>query len=615
MTSAISGLVLILLHCNAAMPGSKRYNKLYEQALFQIEERDQLIALQNEQLTSCAWQLDELRQLSVAQQDALMEKGLVISQQADQLRLQEQLLQGQSEQLHRQQLALQQQAEDLARQHKELSRLDQISHELRMLKRQVMGRKSERHHPAEDQQGHGIENQQLSLELAVDAYGICRISDRKVVVEHIRVRKETMPAKRGGRHDFPDGLEEEIIVLDVPGKPAGARLLRYEEQRQLACNPLRWYVRVIRRPVYLTSEDGLDFKQLIAPLPSHPIARCKFDVSILVMLVIQKYRYHLPIWRQQQLFKQYGVSISYSTLVHLVGRVCDILEPLWHLLLKEITSSGLVHCDETRYKVLDSSKKKGKKSHLGWIWAVMNPVQRICCFLYQSGRGKKDIGPVLRGYKGFLMTDGYGAYTKYGRQPGIIHQQCLAHTRRYFVQALESDAGRATFALENFFGPLYAIESSCKDLQLDYDAITEERLSKSLPILQAFRGWLDTEGPRTTPRSPIHQAIYYALQHFDGLLHYTADGMLEADNNCLEAQIRPIALGRHNHLFAGSHRSGQRDAILYTFMATCKLQGIDPAEWMDDVLRRIGSTPEESRINLLPQFWVPAASPLAARSA
>jgi transposase len=600
------------------MPVVKRYKSLYEQALLRCADQDRLIDKLQERLTACNWQMERMQQLITDQQEALEAKEADNRQQAERIVLQERLLADQSEKLTQQSTLLEQQSgrlsrqqEQLDRQHKELVKLEEIRHELRLLKRQVMGRKSEqRHRPEQDEQGNAIRDPQLSLELAVDAYGICRITDRRLVAEHIRINKETTPKKRGGRHAFPEGLEEEIVLLDVADKPAGARLLRYEEQRQLACDPLRWYIKVIRRPVYLATEDELDFKYLIAPLPAHPIERCKFDVSILVMLVIQKYRYHLPVWRQQQLFKQYGIVLPYTTLVHLVSRVCDVLEPLWHLLLKEITSSRLVHSDETRYKVLDNTKKKGKKSHLGWIWAVMNPVQRTCCFLYQPGRGKKDIRHVLQGYKGFLMTDGYGVYTKYGRQPGITHQQCLAHTRRYFVQALENDAARAGYALENFFGPLYGIERSCKDQQLDYDAITQRRQSGSLPLLQDFREWLQTELPKTTPRTPIHKAIGYALQHFDGLLHYTMDGMLEPDNNCLEGQIRPITLGRHNHLFAGSHRGGQRDAMLYSFMATCKLHQIDPAKWLDDVLRRIGNTPEENRISLLPQNWQPAAPAL-----
>jgi hypothetical protein len=264
-----------------------------------------------------------------------------------------------------------------------------------------------------------------------------------------------------------------------------------------------------------------------------------------------------------------------------------------------------MHVDETTFRVLDNTKKKGKKSHIGWMWSMMNPVQRMACFMYQRGRGKKDIGSVLQGYKGYLMTDAYGAYTKYGKQAGVTHQQCLSHSRRYFMYALENDADRASYALDHFFGPLYDIEQECKVLQLDYDSITEKRQSESLPILKEFREWLTAELPKTIARTPIYKAIAYALNHFEALVKYTIDGMLQIDNNLLEGQIRAIAVGRSNFLFAGSHRGGELAAIIYSFITTCKLQKIDPSKWLDDVLRRIVDQPDEKLIELLPQFWKP----------
>lgn len=261
--------------------------------------------------------------------------------------------------------------------------------------------------------------------------------------------------------------------------------------------------------------------------------------------------------------------------------------------------------DETRYRVLDNSKKQGKKSHVGWMWALMNPMQGIVGFLYQKGRGKKDIRAVLQGYKGFLMTDAYGAYTKFGKQPGVTHQHCLSHARRYFVYALANDAVRAGYALDQFFSPLYGIEQECKRSNMDYDAITARRQAEALPVLQALREWLITELPKTIPRTPIHKAISYALNNYSGLINYTGDGMLPIDNNQLEGQVRSIALGRNNHMFAGSHRGGELAAIMYSFMATCKLQKIDPAKWLDDVLRRIPDQPDDKLLELLPQYWKP----------
>ena len=133
--------------------------------------------------------------------------------------------------------------------------------------------------------------------------------------------------------------------MDTPDKPANARCIGHVDQRLLACDPMRWYIKVNRRLVYMVprDEDNLNHKQLIAPLPAHPIAKCKVDISILVLLTIEKFLYHLPVWRQQQRLRQYDIALPYSTLCYRVNRTCEALEPLWHQLLKEIIQSGLVH--------------------------------------------------------------------------------------------------------------------------------------------------------------------------------------------------------------------------------------------------------------------------------
>jgi hypothetical protein len=161
---------------------------------------------------------------------------------------------------------------------------------------------------------------------------------------------------------------------------------------------------------------------------------------------------------------------------------------------------------------------------------------------------------------------------------------------------------------------LYDIEEECKLLQLDFDGITEKRQSESWPLLQALRQWLEATLPQTTGRTPIYKAINYALKNYKGLVQYVNDGMLPIDNNQLEGQIRAIALGRNSHLFAGSHRGGELAAIIYSFMATCKLQKIDPSKWLDDVLHRIPDQPEDKLFELLPQFWKPRLT-LNAKSA
>ena len=595
------------------MKARKDYKALYHSCSKQSAGKDRLIVLLQQQLMQLSDERRILNTVIADQQARLADQNARINEQQSVIELQSRTIAGQEEKLLQQQAIIHQQDTligDLQKQadknKRELLRLDSLRYEMTTLKKWVYGIKSEKRYPSAIP-GQTKPGDQLVLNMEVDSWGVCQIKDRRNVPQHLRVIKSVTPKKPGGRDDFPDGLPEEIIVLDAPEKPSGARCVGHVDQRQLACDPMRWYIKVTRRLVYLApvDEDRLNYKQLIAPLPPHPIDKCKMDISILVMLTVEKFLYHMPLWRQQQRLRRYGIDLAYSTLCSLVNRTCASLEPLWHLLLKEITSSGLINIDETRYRVLDNTKKKGKKSHIGWMWASLNPVQRIVCFAYQKGRGKKDIRSVLQGYKGYLMTDAYGVYTKYGRQPGVTHQHCLSHARRYFLYALENDRARAVYALDHFFGPLYAIEEQCKVLQLDYDGITEKRQTESLPVLQALRQWLEATLPQTVPKTPIYKAINYALQNYKGLTQYVNDGMLPIDNNQLEGQIRAIALGRHAHLFAGSHRGGELAAIIYSFMATCKLQSIDPSKWLGDVLHRIPGQPQDKLIELLPQFWKP----------
>ena len=585
------------------------YKALYDASQKQREliiiQQEQLLLLQEERETRDAI-LFEQNQLICQQHQLLAQKDeqlaasqQVILQQVEQLTQYDCLIKNQNQELQSQQ-------QQLTKQHKQINSLLRNHHELKSIKKWIYGIRSEKR-PSINTTDKPTETVvQGTLGFEVDQYGVCNISSRKIIAAHVRSTVIITPKTRGGRHDLPKGLEEEIITLDVHPLPAGANLIRVDEQRQLACSPLRWYVKVTRRPIYIVaSEDGLYAKKVSAPLPVHPIPRCKVDISILIMLLTDKYLYHLPVCRQWTRFKQYGVDLPYSTLSYYVNRTCEVLRPLWELLYLEVVRSGIIHIDESTYKVLDDTKKKGKKSHLGWMWAMLSPIQRIACFQYQPGRGQKDIADVLTGYKGYLMTDAYGVYKKYGKQSGVIHQKCLAHIRRYFMRALDSDRQRANYALDNFFGPLYKLEAQCKVADMDYDEIRQLRQEKAIPILHSLRLWLDQQLLLTIPGTPIHQAIKYALSNFEGIMVYTTEGFLQIDNNILEAQIRPIALGRHNFLFAGSHNGAEHAAIIYSLLATCRLQSINPIHYLDDVLRRIKDQSRHKYIELLPQNWKP----------
>ena len=550
------------------------YKALYEQSLRHSKEQEKTIALLKNDVTKSVQEQQYLGQVVNSQQQALLTKEALIESQQNVIASHEQTIHSQAVKISQQervitsldQLVLQQQKE-LEQNKKDLFKLSLIKYELRLLKKLIHGRRSEKHYPSADTTEKNTKAvKQLSLNMEVDALAIRCIKNSKLIGEHLRLTTEIIEKKpHPGRHGLPHGLEEEVIIMDVHDKPAGAIFLRYEDTRQLACTDMRFYIKVLRRCIYMApfTEEGT-FKQLIAPLPAHPIAKCKADISILVKLIIGKFIYHLPTWRQQQRFKHYGIELKYNTLCNWINRIADLLEPLYTILLKELTISGYLMMDETTYRVLDNEKVKGKKSHIGYLWTCSNPIQRILAFSYQRGRGKKEVAHLLKGYRGYLQTDGYGGYTTYGKQAGVIHLQCMAHARRYFAESRSHDLKRSDYALEHFFAPLYQVERQCKALGLTYDQITEKRQQQSMPVLDTFYTWLQEELPKVIAGTPIHKAIAYALNRFNELRIYVTDGMLEIDNNFTERQIRTITLGRKNYLFAVRHERylNNSDALL-----------------------------------------------------
>ncbi|MGZ3890620.1 MAG: IS66 family transposase [Mucilaginibacter sp.] len=259
------------------------------------------------------------------QGEALREQAAQTRQQQVTLDQQHRTIADQEEKLSQQQTIIQQQSSLIARQQQELERnkkdllqLDRLRYEMATLKKWVYGIKSEkRHQPTSLSKASAGDQLQLSME--VDSWGVCKVSSRRKIQEHLRVVKTTEPKKPSGRHDFPQGLPEEITILDVVDIAKGACCVGHVDRRQLACDPMRWYIKVTRRLVYLApvDEDRLHYKQLMASLPAHPIDKCKMDISILVMLTIEKFLYHMPVWRQQGRQRQYGIDLPYSTLCSL----------------------------------------------------------------------------------------------------------------------------------------------------------------------------------------------------------------------------------------------------------------------------------------------------------
>jgi hypothetical protein len=209
---------------------------------------------------------------------------------------------------------------------------------------------------------------------------------------------------------------------------------------------------------------------------------------------------------------------------------------------------------------------------------------------------------MLQDFKGYLQTDGYVVYDMFKKQEDITVLHCMAHARRMFFEAQDNDKATAQYALEQI-GKLYAIERKAKEEELTADEILGVRQEESLPILTSLQQWMTEAYIKALPKSAIGKALGYSLQRWKELVTYTSDGNLNIDNNPVENSIRPVALGRKNYLFAGSHEAAKRSAMLYSLMGTCKMHGINPFIYLKDVLKRIGSHPINQIEMLLPQNW------------
>ena len=273
---------------------------------------------------------------------------------------------------------------------------------------------------------------------------------------------------------------------------------------------------------------------------------------------------------------------------------------MFEALKAEVLKSNYLHADETPIKVLDKDKKDS--THRGYYWVYQNSIDKIVFFDYQEGRGREGPTEILQNFKGYLQTDGYVAYDVFDKKENITQLHCMAHARRMFNDALDNDKSVAEHAMQEL-QKLYAIERNCREQNLSFDAIKAVRQEQSVPVLNALGNWMKDEYVKEIPKSSIGKALGYSIERWEKLSRYTEDGMLNIDNNPVENSIRPVALGRKNYLFAGSHEAAKRSGMLYSLLGTCKMHGIEPYSWLKDVLHRIADHPINKISELLPHRW------------
>lgn len=475
-------------------------------------------------------------------------------------------------------------------------KLQQLKHELQQLKKMIFGSRQEKFIPAETQTA------QLALDITVPAIATPMInSSRKI--EYIRTNTVDAPAVHPGRTKLPEHLRREDIILEPDHVPAGSKKIGQVETEQLECVPAELYVKRYIRPKYLLpSADATESNIIIADLPAQPIDKCIAGPGLLSQLVIDKYVDHLPLHRQMQRFERAGVKLPYSTISDWVAATSKLITPLYDLLVKQTLAATYLQADETPCPVLDKDKKG--KTYRGYYWIYQDCINRLVVFDYQEGRNKDGPSAMLENFKGILQTDGYGVYDDIAEKSGITSIHCMAHARRYFIEAMDSDHVRAEYALD-LIQQLYIIEKNCTARKLTVAERTTVRTEQALLILQLTGDWMKNQYQQVLPQSPIGKALAYSLKRWDKLSIYATDGKLQIDNNIIENSVRPTAVGRRNYLFAGSHEAARRSAMLYSLLGTCKLHRVNPANWLTDVLSRIASHRKKDLAQLLPQNWIP----------
>ena len=409
---------------------------------------------------------------------------------------------------------------------------------------------------------------------------------------------------------FGPDVPIEVIELSAPqleGPEADQyEVIDFKISRRLAQRPGSYVVLEYRRPV-LRHKPSASLMEV--PAPSAVFEGSLADVSLLAGLLMDKFCYHLPLYRQHQRLKDAGVTLSRSTLTNYVQRAIVLLRPIYDAQWEHILQSRVLAMDETPIKA--GRKKKGQMKAT-WYWPIYGETDEIC-FTWSDSRGSAHIEQQLEGFAGVLLSDGYAAYDRYARnKPQITQAQCWAHTRRYFERASKSDPA-AEEAL-TLIGGLYRVEQQIREKELAGEEKLAYRSHHALPIVDAFFAWCHNQCQRmdVLNSDPLAKALVYAENHRGQLKAYLSDPAVPIDTNHLERALRVIPMGRKNWLFCWSEVGAKQVGIIQSLLTTCRLHQVDPYTYLVDVLQRVALHPARDVEELTPRGWKErfAANPL-----
>lgn len=492
-----------------------------------------------------------------------------------------------------------------------ISRIVDLEHEVEKLQlhisnanKKLYGKKTEK-----------LSSEQLHLSFEVPVVAVEPLPEKEVVVE---AYKRTI---KRGRKPLPGDLPREQIIYEP------------EQTHCACCNQELVAIGEIKTeelekiPAQLKVIEHIRIKKacvcckearvLVASLPAtvFPLEKARPGPGLLADIVVSKYVDHLPLHRQEEMFARLGIELRRQRMCDWVAGITELLTPLYRALKIEITKLPYIHADETTLKVQDG--KVPGKCHTGYLWGLHAPPQwseepdkppallqgALVWFHYDQSRAGSVPKDILQEFSGAVHTDAYAGYNQIYLPDRCVRVACLAHIRRAFLE-VKDIAGKETTKALTLISQLYKFENDCKTSRARFQV----RQSKSIKIVDEIFEFLKATAQRTLPKSPLMKALNYALNQEAEVRRILESGIYDLDNNAIERQMRPVAIGRKNYMFAGSHDGAHRAAVLYSLLNTCKLNKVNPWEWLKDVLVRVSSDKSVKPVDLLPHRWRQACS-------
>lgn len=501
----------------------------------------------------------------------------------------------------------------LLRNQEEMSQtIRQLQAQLAWFQNRYFGKSSEKHSPFADQPGLFDEfNQADAAEGSVEAAPVPAASEPKSVPDGDKDTRKRESRLRAMMDRLPV-LKREVIEPGEPVDLTRYRRIGEEVTRTIECEPGKLYVKETIRPKYglIDPSDPVEKGKgvLIAPMPLLPIYKGIPGASLLTEILLEKFEYHMPYYRQIKKFFHQGLEgLTESTVDGWFKKTVELLRPLYDALEKEIFSCDYIQTDETVMPVIDEARHKAEKEYL---WMTRSVMEMLAIFYYDGGSRAGDVIKTKTDahcFKGYLQCDGYPAYTAaFKPGGGVTLVFCMVHMRRYFRDAVKENRRPAEHAMAEI-QKLYRIEDECDVAGMGYDdRRAAYRREHARSILDSMKEWMEKECLGFSPKTLIGQAVTYAYTRWDAMYAYLDDGRIRLDNNLSENEIRPITLGRKNYLFCGNHDAARNMCVIASLLATCRNHNVNPRNYLNDVISTMpykAIASHEDLVSLLPHRW------------